>query len=317
MRRSAWCALAVVLASTASSMVGLAQNDGQKHVFVTALDKDGTPIAGLTAEHFAVRESGRDRTILNVEPLRTPMHVAVLVDTSVAQGTPDETYRAAVVAFVQRLAVSNLVALYSFGDRAARIATFNQDPAQVAAAAGGMFGWAHERSLLIDAVDLALRDFKDVETPRPVIIAISSESPEASRQTAGGVIKRLIGQSIAFHAVSIASGGSTQTIAGRGGAGGDRVPESSRRLGSMVAGGEGDRERNQMLQQGTTATGGGRQRVTTTLALGAALGRLANELSNSYKVTFERPGSARMEDLQVGILVEGVTLRATAAPFGK
>lgn len=80
--------------------------------------------------------------------------------------------------------------------------------------------------------------------------------------------------------------------------------------------GEGDRERNQMLQQGTALTGGGRQRVTSTLAVGPALARVANELANSYKVTFARPGSARMEDLQVGVMFEGVTLRATAAPFG-
>ena len=55
-----------------------AQSNDQKHVFVTALDKDGTPIVGLTTEHFAIRESGRDREVLKVEPLRTPMHVAVV-----------------------------------------------------------------------------------------------------------------------------------------------------------------------------------------------------------------------------------------------
>lgn len=58
------------------------------------------------------------------------------------------------------------------------------------------------------------------------------------------------------------------------------------------------------------------QRVTSTLAVGPALARVANELANSYKVTFARPGSVRMEDLQVGVMFEGVTLRATAAPFG-
>jgi hypothetical protein len=84
----------------------------------------------------------------------------------------------------------------------------------------------------------------------------------------------------------------------------------------MVAAGEGDRERNQALEQGTSKTGGGRQRLTNILALGPALGRVANELANSYKVTFARPGSAKMQDLQVGLMVEGVTLRATAAPFG-
>lgn len=302
--------LAALIATT-TVLASAAQKDA-KHVFVTALDKDGTPIVGLTAEHFAVRESGRDRDVLAVEPLRTPMHVAVLVDTSVAGGSPDEAFRSAVVAFVERLAATNHVAVYSFGDRPTRVAAFTQDAAQLRSATTAMFGWSHERSLLIDAVDMVLRDFEGAESPRPVMITISSESPEASSKTAGAVVRRLIEQSVAFHSISLA------TATGSGQAAGvtSDVPAKSQRLGGMVAAGEGDRERNQILQQGTALTGGGRQRLTSTLAVGPALARVANELANSYKVTFARPGAARMEDLQVGVMFEGVTLRATAAPFG-
>lgn len=305
MRLYTACLFAFILASAG-------QSKDEKHVFVTALDKDGTPIVGLTPEHFAVRESGRDRDVLGVEPLRTPMHLAVLVDTSVANGTPDETFRAAVLAFIDRVTIGHHVALYSFGDRATRVVPFSQDAAQLRSAASGMFGWGHQRSLLIDALDLAARDFENVEAARPVILVISSESPEASGKTAGGVIRRLIAQSIAFHAVSVTSSPGSSTA---GAVGGD-VPTKSRQLGGMIAAGEGDRERNQLLQQGTSATGGGRQRVTSILALPNALARVANELANSYKVTFARPGTAKMQDLQVGLMVEGVTLRATAAPFG-
>ena len=289
-----------------------AQSNDQKHVFVTALDKDGTPIVGLTTEHFAIRESGRDREVLKVEPLRTPMHVAVLVDTSIGNGAPNETFRSAVLALVGRLATVNHVAVYSFGDRPTRVAAFTQDAAQLRSATTAMFGWSHDRSLLIDAIDMALRDFESVESPRPVIIAISSESPEASDKTAGGVIRRLISQSIAFHAVSVTTAGGSGAAAGVG----SDIPTKSQRLGSMVAAGEGDRERNQALEQGTSTTGGGRQRVTSILALAPAFARVVNELANSYTVTFSRPGTARMQGLEVGLLVEGVTLRATAAPFG-
>ena len=291
--------------------VTAAQRD-EKHVYVTALDGAGTPIVGMTADHFAVRESGRDRPVLKVEPLRTPMHVAVLVDTSVVSGAPDETFRAAVLGFVERLAALNHVAVYSSGDRASRAAAFTQDAAQLRSATAALFGWSHQRSSLIDAIDLALRDLKAVESPRPVMVAVTSESPEASRCTAGAVIKGLIAQSVAFHAISLASATGSEKASGVT----SDIPQQSRRLGAMIAAGEGDRERNQVLQQGTAATGGGRQRVTSTLALAAALARTANELANGYQVTFARPGSARMEDLEVGVMLDGVTLRATAAPFG-
>ena len=310
MARLSVCTLALVLAWTVAGAAS--RQDADKHVFVTAMDKEGRPIVGLAAQHFAVRESGRDRTVLGVEPLRIPMHVAVLVDTSVAEGSPDEIFRSAVRAFVERLAATNHVAVYSFGDRGARAVEFTQDAALLRSATSGLFGWSHQRSHLIDAIDLALRDFEKAESPRPVVVAITSESPEASGRTAGAVIRRLIAQSVAFHAISLSSAGGSADSRGVN----VDIPQKSRRLGSLIAAGEGDRERGQMLEQGTSATGGGRQRVTSSLALEAALTRTATELANSYKVTFARPGSAGMQDLQVGVLVEGVTLRATAAPFG-
>ena len=95
----------------------------------------------------------------------------------------------------------------------------------------------------------------------------------------------------------------------------NNVPVNSERMRGMIASGEGDRERDQLLQQGTALTGGGRQRLTSVMAIRPALTRLLRELSNSYLVTFSRPGTDRVKDLQVGIMVEGVTLRATAAPF--
>src|SRR5687768_6081400 len=55
--------------------------DAEKHVYVTVLGSDGAPIPDLSSEHFAVREGGKDRVVVRAEPLRVPMHVAVLIDT--------------------------------------------------------------------------------------------------------------------------------------------------------------------------------------------------------------------------------------------
>jgi VWFA-related protein len=298
-------ALALICASLAAAQ------DGTRHVFVTVLDPQGVPLEGLTAGHFAVRENGRDRDVVGVEPLRIPMHVAVLVDTSVASGAPDEVYRASVLGLVERLGQQHQVAVYGFGDRAALVSGFTQPPLQRRDAVAAMFGWAHERSFLLDAVDLAASDLRTAEAERPVIIAINAETPEASRHSAGAVLRRLASESIAFHAISLATshGGTTSRL-------NNNVLASRERLNSMAAGGEGDRERNRLLEQGTAVTGGSRQRLASTLALAGALDRLVRELANGYRVTFRRSGTDRAKDLQVGVLIEGVTLRATAAPFG-
>jgi VWFA-related protein len=303
-------ALALALIAGAA-MPGAAQ-ENERYVYVTVLGGDGAPLEGLTAEHFAVRESGRDRPVVRVERLDIPMHVAVLVDTSGQQGAPDESYRSAIAELVTRLATSHQVALYSFGDRAVPVLGFTQDADRLRAATAGMFGASHQRSQLVDAVDRALRDLAGTEAKRPVIIAIASESPESSSRTAGGVVRKMVDQSVALHVVSVASA----TGSGAASSLSNDIPTSSRRLGGVVSAGEGDRERTQMVEQGTAVTGGGRQRVTSSLALASALERVRRELATSYLVTFTRSGSGRVRDLQVGVMVDDVTLRATAAPHG-
>lgn len=286
--------------------------DESRHVYITVLDAAGAPVTGLLPQHFAVRESGRDRTVLTLEPLQEPMHLAVLVDTSASNGVQNETFRSAVIAFVERQAAFNDIALYAFGDRATSVVPFTRDPSRLRAGALTMFGWSHQRSNLIDAIDLALADLGRIETARPVILAITSDNPEASSRTAGSVTKKLIAQSVAFHAVSLA----TSEAPGRTIGISNDFEAGSRALRHMAEAGEGDRERTQALQSGTTATGGGWQRLTSPMALGPALDRVARELAGGYRLSFARPGRDRVKDLQVGVLIEGVTLRATAAPFG-
>lgn len=285
--------------------------DVERHVFVTVLDKDGSPIEGLTPEHFAIRESGKDRAVVRVEPLRAPMHVIVLLDLGAVAGATHQTFQSDVADFLERLAGFNHVALYSFGDRVLPLTEFTQSAAQLRAAATKVAG-APGRSCLIDAIDLALREFERSETARPVIVAITTESAEASRLSAGSVIKRLISSSVAFHALSL-RGSSGSSVAGRLN---NDIPSSSQQVQGMIALGEGDRERERVLKQGAATTGGSLQRVTSTLAAAPALTRLAREFANAYRVTFSRPGDAGIKDLQVGIMLEGVTIRATAAPVG-
>lgn len=305
----------VAVVAVALTAIVAAQDISDRHVFVTVLDKDGLPIEGLTTEHFAIMESGRERKVLRAEPLQLPMHVALLVDTSAA-GAPHETFKSAVIEFADRLAALNTVAVYSTGDRATLVVPYTKDSRQLRAGIDSMFNALHSRSAVVDGIDRALQDLAKMEVPRPVIVSISSEAAEASGKSAGSVIKRMIAQSTAFHSVSIASSSGTGGASKVGAMTPAGVAASSAAMTSMIAAGEGDRERNQLLEQGTKTTGGGRQRITSAMALKGALQRIGNELSTSYRVTFERPGNDRVKELQVGLYLDGATVRATPAPFG-
>jgi VWFA-related protein len=299
----------------ASVAAPAAAQTGQRDVFVTVLDTDGTPITGLTRDYFAVREDGRDRDIVGVAPLSTPMHVALLVDTSLGTAIAADAYRTAVTDFVGRTAGTHHVALYSFGERAQRVVPFTQDAPRLKEAAAGLFARSAGGSYLLDAVDLAVNDMEGLRLERPLIVAITTESVEASAKSAGSVIKRLVARSITLHVVVLASATGSDVRATGGQRMDNDIIRRRQNLEAMMVLGEGDRERGQLLRQGVPATGGSLQRVSNLLALGPSLFRLASEFAASYRLTFARPPSDRpSKDLQVGIMLEGVTVRASAAP---
>lgn len=288
----------------------------ERHVFVTVLDVDGTPVSGLKAEHFAVREDGRDRTVLRVQPLDTPMHLAVLVDQSFNPTMPIDAFRSALGDFVERLVAFHHVALYSFAERPNRLTPFTRDAVQLRSAIRNMFATPESRTYLIDTIDLVLGDMKSLEPARPAIVAFTTDNIESSSLTAAVVMKRMIARFTTFHAVHLAAkssdrAGAPMTRDPRN----ESVPGRSAQLGRLAAEGEGDRERNRLLEEGTKMTAGSVQRIVTLTALSAPLYKLASEFAYSYKLTFGGPPVDKpLKNLQIGVLAEGVSVRAIAAP---
>ena len=298
-----------------TSLPALAQNT-ERHVYVTVADTDGTPISGLAVEHFAVREDGRDRKVLRVVPLDTPMHVAVLVDTSFHPTLPIHAFRSALGEFLERLAGFHHVALYTVAERPFRVTPFTRNAAELRTATANLFPRPESRTYLIDTIDLALGDMRSLEPARPVIVAFTTENIEVSNQTAATVMKQMIARFTSFHAISFAgrTGNAAAAPMARD-ADNKGVPARSQQLGRLNAEGEGDRERNRLLEQGTKLTAGTLQRIVSLTTLSTPLFKLASDFAYSYRLTFAGPPAEKLlKDLQIGLLIEGVTVRAIAAP---
>jgi hypothetical protein len=54
--------------------------------------------------------------------------------------------------------------------------------------------------------------------------------------------------------------------------------------------------------------------VGSPLAIGPALDRVHAELKATYRLTYAREGTGKSRDLQVGLMIEDVVVRAIAAP---
>jgi VWFA-related protein len=316
---SRWCRNVLVwpgLVAAALALCGswaLVAQANERDVYVSVFDKAGTPIFGLTQDYFAVREDGKDRAVVRVRPFSGPAHLAVLVDTSSFVENAVEAYRSALAAFIAKVAPGNEVAIYEFGERANRLVPFTHDGALIRDGIGRISTRVNAVSRLLDAVDLACRDLRAAEARRPIIVAVSIGPADASTKTGGAVVKLLIQDAVSLHVVAVTSR-STLTAPSLTSSSGRSEVGQLERLKQVSSVGEGERERTQVLEQGTSKTGGALHTVTSVMAIGPALDRVHAELQATYRLTYTREGSGKSRDLQVGLMLQDVVVRAIAAP---
>ena len=264
---------------------------------------------------LAIREDGRDRAVVRVQPFAGPAHIAVLVDTSSFIAGAAVTYRSAIAAFIARMAQENKVAIYEFGDRANRVVAFTSDAAQLTEGVGRLTARASDVSRLLDAIDLACRDLRAAEARRPVIVSISTGATDVSTTTGGAAVKLLIKNAVSLHAVAVTNRASPAAPSLTS-ASGQSIIERHDRLTQLGVSGEGERERTQVLREGTAKTAGNLHEVTSAIGIGPALDRVYAELRGTYRISYDREGSGRSTDLQVGLMLQDVVVRAIPAPWG-
>src|SRR4051794_38104216 len=87
-----------VLLLLCAAGVALPAQEQTRHVYVSALDGNGVPVEGLTADDFVIKEGGKSRSVLRVEPALAKMQIAILVDDN---GTG--LFRVGVARFIEAL----------------------------------------------------------------------------------------------------------------------------------------------------------------------------------------------------------------------
>jgi VWFA-related protein len=310
---AALAALTAFLATCPAKTV-VAQS-GERDVYVTVFDKAGEPVTGLTQEHFAVREDGRDRAVVRVQPFTGPAHIAVLVDTSTYVDSPAGPYRNAIEAFVTKAALENQVAIYEFGERASLLTPFTNDAAILREAVGRLGIRTTSASRLLDAIALACRDLRAAEARRPIIVSVSTGATDTSSNSGGAIVKLLIQNAVSLHAVAVTNraGPASPSLTSSSG---QSIADRHDRLNQVSTVGEGERERTQVLNEGTLKTAGQLHTVASAISVGPALDRVRVELGAAYRVSYAREGSGKSRDLQIGLMLQDVVVRAIAAPQG-
>jgi VWFA-related protein len=261
----------------------------ERTLFVSALDKDGKPVAGLGPEAFDVREDGVRREVLRVSRATEPMDIALLVDNSTAASEEIVFLRNALTSFVRQMSADSRIAVITLADRPTIRLEYSDDAAAVSKSVGSLFAQPMCAMTLLDAVIEVSRGFERRETPRAVIVAVFTDGREFTNSYSQDAIKALERASVPMHAVTIG-----------------QFPHSEER--SM-------RERSLFLDAGPIQSGGQRISMLSPNGLEPALTRLATELLSQYKVVYARPesliqpGKVRVSAGRPNLVVHGAPSR--------
>jgi hypothetical protein len=285
-----------LVAAVAFGSSSVSSQGRTRALYVAVVDGTGAPATGLSPADLIVREDNIAREVLEVRPAEDPMQIAVLVDNSAASDSAIADIRRALPGFVDTLVAktggagaSNQVSIVAMAERPTILANYTSNPADLHKAIERVWSVTRSGNYLLDSIYEVLQGFKKREAARPVIVAITTEGPELSSRHYDDVLSAVRNSNTQINILSF-------------GAPGAGIDEQSR-------------SRDIVIEQAPALTGGSRDRIVTSQALGSRLGQLANVLTHEYRVTYAHPDtlippdkvtvSARRHDLTAhGTLVK-------------
>jgi Ca-activated chloride channel family protein len=290
MQHSRWFLLfAAIVAATSSPL--RAQTE-ERSVYVSVVDKAGKPVTDLSPAEFVVREGGLAREVLRVQPAIEPAQIALLMDTSAAIEPFVGDIRRALQRFFKEVGGKHEVAVIAYGERPTVVVDYTRDVKRLEASLGQVFPRANAGTELLDAIVETARGLQLRKAERPVIVIFNARGQEFGERSHQSVTDILRPIPVTLHALVLTRRGAAAST--------------------------NDRETQELemtLADGTELTGGRREELLTTMALGDELHDLLEEINNQYKVTYGRPKSLIPPDtLEVTSKRPGVTVRARKIP---
>jgi hypothetical protein len=195
--------------------------------------------------------------------------------------------RLGLVGFLGALDPTAEVALITLGERSTLVVDYTRDRERLKQGVLRIFARHGSGAYFLEAITDAARGLTKRAPERPVIVSLMTEGVEFSTLTHQSVLPKLFASGAQFHAIVL--GAEVRANAQQ-----DEI-----------------RNRNIVIDEGTRGTGGRRDQLLSSIAIGAAMKDLANELQHQWVITYSRPESLIPPDrVQVVAKREGLTVRA-------
>jgi hypothetical protein len=283
----------VLLALLAALVTGTgarlsAQQALQRRMHVTVVDQSEHTVPGLGPRDFVVHEDKATREVLRVEPAVDPVQLALLVDDTPAAGQYLRDLRTATAAFIKGLTSEappggkNSVAILTLSSRPTINTNYTTDQATLLKGADRIFPQQATHETLLDGIREASEGLTKRHATRPVIVAVTTDTQDASFSVYDQALKALDDSGATLYVFEIGANPPNQ------------------------------KDRAIVLDQGTSASGGFYKTILSGTALTGKMTQLADQLTHQYLVTYARPDSLiPPEHVTVAAAKAGLTARGT------
>lgn len=284
--------LAVVLLALACMPALAGAQPLTRRVYVTALERNGAPVADLTAAEVEVKEGGKTREIVALRPASGPLQIAILVDDN---GTG--LFRVAVARFIESLLGRAEFSIITVTGQPRKLTEFtpNSDLLREAVAQLTARPGTPDGGQLLSGIHEAAIDFERRKVARPVILALTVGGDEHAPLPPDHVLDQLRKSGAPLHVVAVAGSQLRQTAPVGGAA--DLLNDNM--------------SLNQVLGDGPKRSGGHREEVPAVAGAVTGLQQLAESLKHQYAIEYTLPDGVKPDDrFSVSTKRRNVTLRA-------
>ena len=263
---TAACAVTMVAASPA---VKAQREARERHIYVSVTTDNSSPVTGLTAGDFVVRENDLSREIVRVNVAPPPTHVALLFDDSASMQPALSELRSGLNRFataIMGFSPQPQLAVTTFGERPTRVVQYTTSAEAIAKGIGRVFPRPNTGGYLLEAIIEETTELRKRKAERPVIVVfVNEDGPEFSNLTSERVRDALREANSSLWTVTLQTQAPAMTTEAR--------------------------ERGEVLTDVSTDSGGMHQLIVSRQGIDSAMTRVASAIGARYEIVYTRPDS--------------------------